>query len=146
MKGNPHPKTAHLHTYQFKPGNPGGPGGARLHVSDTKPYTEAHRVVAHLRISQLKVRKSDTVAIGVAKSLARKAVEEASVAHANEIASRIEGPLRNVQVEVNTMTLAQACQATENKGNPPSWIAAAEADDEAAFERVKKALEEDDSE
>jgi uncharacterized protein DUF5681 len=87
-RGNPRIADAGVAT-RFKPGHSGNPGGKPRRT----PYADAHRIVAELPVAELKSSSTDPVPIGIAKSLARKALE-GNISAAAECANRTEGPPR----------------------------------------------------
>lgn len=83
-RGNPHPRTDHIEKFRFKEGNPGGPGRPKT------PYTDAHRAIAKKLVKDLGIKQTDTVAIGVAKAVAKEALK-GKIPAAKEATDRIEG-------------------------------------------------------
>jgi hypothetical protein len=59
------------------------------------PYADAHRLVADLPVDELRDSPNDTVAIRVAKSVARQSID-GKVAFAVEAANRTEGKPREM--------------------------------------------------
>ena len=90
-RGNPGIADAGVET-SFKPGQSGNPGG-RPHRT---PYADAHRIVADLPIAELQDSPDDSVAIRVAKRVARQAIEGKLVAVV-EAANRTEGKPREME-------------------------------------------------
>jgi hypothetical protein len=102
-KGNPNPRTDHLLEHQFKPGNPGGPGGKRK-----RPVSEANDDLLRLEIPvemldslnmaivhgvkrNMKVLKPGaTWADAIAYGLVKKAVQ-GEVPAAKELRESVEG-------------------------------------------------------
>jgi hypothetical protein len=87
-RGNPGIVEAGVAT-RFKPGYSGNPVGRPRRT----PYADAHRVVAELPVSDLKSSSKDSVSIGIAKSVARKALK-GNISAAAECANRTEGTPR----------------------------------------------------
>jgi hypothetical protein len=63
------------------------------------PFADAHRQVAEATVKDLTIRDNDSVAVAVAKALAREALR-GKVQAATEIANRVEGTARQ-RVEVS---------------------------------------------
>jgi hypothetical protein len=86
VRGNPD-KTK---PYRWKRGcaspNPGG-------RPKKTPFTDAHRQIAEAPVRDLTILDSDSVAVAVAKALAREALR-GKIQAATEIANRVEGTAR----------------------------------------------------
>jgi hypothetical protein len=86
VRGNPD-KTR---PYRWKKGCPSpNPGGRPKRT----PYTDAHREIAEASVKDLKIKASDSIAVGIAKAVAREALR-GKIAAAVEIANRVEGTAR----------------------------------------------------
>jgi hypothetical protein len=70
----------------FLPGTSGNPGGRPKKT----PFTDACRTVAEMRVTDLRVCRTDQVPIAIAKKLARQAIG-GRVRAAAELANRVEG-------------------------------------------------------
>jgi hypothetical protein len=86
VRGNPD-KTK---PYRWKKGcgspNPGG-------RPKKTPFTDAHRQIAESSVKELTILDSDSVAVAIAKALAREALR-GKIQAATEIANRVEGTSR----------------------------------------------------
>jgi uncharacterized protein DUF5681 len=92
-RGNPGIRQIGAST-RFIKGRSGNAGGRPKRT----PYADAHREVAELEVRQLRRSRSDSVALGIAKSLARAALK-GKISAASECASRVEGPpMQRVEV------------------------------------------------
>jgi len=80
---------------RFTPGRSGNPGGRPRN----KPYTDAYLKVADLSVAELQSLPDDSVAVGIAKAMARAALE-GKISAAVECANRAEGtPRQTVGIE-----------------------------------------------
>jgi hypothetical protein len=70
----------------FPKGVSGNPGGRPQRT----PYTDAHRAIAEGLVQDLGIKATDSVAMAIAKAVAREALK-GKVAAAKEVADRIEG-------------------------------------------------------
>jgi hypothetical protein len=71
---------------RFKPGISPNPGGRPKRT----PYTDACRLVAEMRVKDLKINARDPVPLAIAKMVAREALR-GKVQAAAELANRVEG-------------------------------------------------------
>jgi len=86
VRGNPD-KTK---PYRWKKGCPSpNPGGRPKRT----PYTDAHREIANAIVKDLAIKESDSVALAIAKAVAREALR-GKIPAAVEIANRVEGTAR----------------------------------------------------
>jgi hypothetical protein len=87
-RGNP--RIAELgRATRFHPGQSGNPGGRPSRT----PYADAHREVAELQVSELRILPNESVAIAIAKSVAKRALD-GNISAAAEAANRAEGTPR----------------------------------------------------
>jgi len=84
-RGNPHISELGRAT-RFRPGHSGNPGGRPAHT----PFTDAIRDVSQLMVSELQIFPTDSVPIGIAKRLAKDALN-GKISAASEVANRVEG-------------------------------------------------------
>lgn len=89
-RGNPGIVSAGIAT-RFKPGRSANPGGRPRRT----PYADAHRAVAELLVADLRSSTADSVAMGIAKAVAREAMK-GKIAAAVEAANRTEGRPREI--------------------------------------------------
>src|SRR5277367_2302993 len=89
-RGNPGIISAGIAT-RFKPGRSANPGGR----PGRTPYADAHRAVAALLVADLKTSPDDSIAVGIAKAVAREAMK-GKIAAAVEAANRTEGRPREI--------------------------------------------------
>jgi hypothetical protein len=87
-RGNPR-IAEHGKATRFRPGQSGNPGGR----PNRTPYADAHREVADLPVSELRILPNESVATAIAKSVAKQALK-GSVTAAAEAANRAEGTPR----------------------------------------------------
>jgi hypothetical protein len=89
-RGNP--RIAELgRATRWAPGKSANPGGR----PSTTVYSDAHREVSQLAVRELRVKQSDSVAVAVAKRVAREAIR-GKISAASEAASRCEGTCRQM--------------------------------------------------
>lgn len=74
---------------RFQRGRSGNPGGR----PSKTPFADAHREVAQMPVSELRVKPTDRVALAVAKRVAREAIR-GKISAASEAANRAEGSPR----------------------------------------------------
>jgi Family of unknown function (DUF5681) len=91
LRGNPGIVEAGVAT-RFTPGQSGNPGGRPRRT----PYGDAHRLVAYLLVVELQDSPNDTVAIRMAKRVARQGLE-GKFAAVVEAANRTEGKPREME-------------------------------------------------
>lgn len=83
---------------RFRPGQSGNPGGRPSRT----PYTDAHREVAELQVNDLRILPTESVAIAIAKSVAKQALKGSITADA-EAANRVEGTPRKCPERRNSL-------------------------------------------
>jgi hypothetical protein len=91
VRGNPEKTKPYRWTKGCPSPNPGG-------RPKRTPYTDAHREIAEATVKDLSIRDTDSVALAIAKAVAREALK-GKIQAAAEIANRVEGTARQ-RVEV----------------------------------------------
>ena len=96
---------------RFQSGKSGNPGGRPKRT----PYADAHREVAELQVSELRILQTDTVAMATAKSVAKRALS-GNISAAVEAANRAEGtPRPRPEADLNREVLIRL---VEEKKSP----------------------------
>ena len=83
MRGN-HPRSR-ANLRPWKPGESGNPSGR-----PKTPYRDAHRAIANELVKELRINPNDTIALAIAKAVAREALK-GKIQAAKEAADRAEG-------------------------------------------------------
>jgi hypothetical protein len=144
VRGNPN-KTK---PYRWKKGQPSPNPGGRPRLS---PYTDAHRAIAEGLVKDLGIKATDSVAMAVAKVVAREALR-GKIPAAKELADRVEGtPTQRhdvnlddlkVDAKLSTGDLLGAIRAVYGLSEPPANaegpVASIPASIEVGKERSKK--------